>query len=311
MRRFVLTAPILACMLATSPAWAVEELSAEKLAVQARVHRLVHAMEFGFDSLWGWITKGNLVRVDPTNNEITEISIYGTHAPSAIAIGEGAVWVSDSKGKTIFKIDPNDYSVMKEIRVPTLATRGSISVGEGAVWVVTSEGLDRTLTRFNAGSGLMEAKISLPSGGFDLVVGYGSVWVTGYATNELYQIDPSSNTITSIVKLHEIPHSLAAGEGSVWVFSQGASSVQRIDAHTGAPVATIQTGLPPGSGSIATGGGYVWVSIQGVPVAQIDPKTNTLIRRFIGGHGIGGYIRYGAGSLWIAGGRISRFRAPE
>jgi hypothetical protein len=45
--------------------------------------------------------------------------------------------------------------------------------------------------------------------------------------------------------------------------------------------------------------------MQGAPVTHIDPKTNTMIRRFIGRHGIGGYIRYGAGSLWIAGGRIA------
>jgi DNA-binding beta-propeller fold protein YncE len=69
--------------------------------------------------------------------------------------------------------------------------------------------------------------------------------------------------------------------------------------------------LPPGSGSITTGGGYVWVSMQGAPVTQIDPKTNSLIRTFIGGHGMGGYIRFGAGSLWVAGGRISRLEPPN
>ncbi len=95
------------------------------------------------------------------------------------------------------------------------------------------------------------------------------------------------------------------------MFSQGDSSVQRIDAKTGELVATIKTGLPLGSGSITAGGGYVWVSMPGAPVAQIDPGTNTLIRRFIGGHGIGGYIRYGAGSLWIAGGRVSRLQPPN
>jgi virginiamycin B lyase len=192
-----------------------------------------------------------------------------------------------------------------------LSSEGSIGVGEGAVWVITAEEFDKTLTRFNAQTGVAEAKISLPAGGSGVVVGYGHVWVTGYARDELYRIDPRTNTITTITKLNATPRFLASGEGSIWVFSQGDSSVQRIDARTGKLIVTIATGLPPGSGNIATGGGYVWVSMRGTPLSQIDPKTNKLVRTYTGGHGIGGQIRYGAGSLWISGGRISRLRPPN
>ncbi len=79
--------------------------------------------------------------------------------------------------------------------MPMLSTEGSIGVGEGAVWVITAEEFDKTLTRFNARSGIAEAKISLPSSGSSVVVDYGSVWVTGYAGNELYRINPRTNTI--------------------------------------------------------------------------------------------------------------------
>jgi CO/xanthine dehydrogenase Mo-binding subunit len=48
MRRSYLNAPILACLLMASPAWAFDELSVEKLTVEARVHRLASAIEFGF-----------------------------------------------------------------------------------------------------------------------------------------------------------------------------------------------------------------------------------------------------------------------
>ncbi len=312
MRRSYLNAPILACLLMASPAWAFEELSVETLTVEARVHRLASAIEFGFGSLWMMtVCNVSLVRVEAINNEITEVRIFGIDTPLSMAIGEAAVWVSDAKNRAIFKIDPNDYSVMKEIPVPMLSTEGSIGVGEGAVWVTTADEFDNTLTRFNARSGVAEAKISLPSSGSSVVVGDGSVWVTGYARNELYRIDPKTNTIMSITELNQTPRYLAVGEGSIWVFNQGDSSVQRIDAKTGKLIAAIKTGLPLGSGNITGGGGYVWVSMQGVPVTQIDPKTNMVIRRFIGGHGIGGHIRYGAGSLWIAGGRISRLRTPN
>ncbi len=312
MRRSLLNAPILACLLMAGPAWAFEELSVERLTVQARIHRLASVMEFGFGSLWTMtVCNVSLVRVEPVNNEITEVRIYGIDTPLSMAIGEAALWVSDAKKRAVFKIDPNDYSVMKEIPVPMLSTEGSIGVGEGAVWVATADEFDSTLTRLNARSGVAEAKISLPSSGSSVVVAGGSVWVTGYARNELYRIDPKTNTIMSITELRQTPRYLAVGEGSIWVLNQGDSSVQRIDAKTAKLIATIETGLPLGSGNITVGGGYVWVSTQGVPVTQIDPKTNRVIGRFIGGHGIGGHIRYGAGSLWIAGGRISRLRTPN
>jgi len=312
MTRFSFGTAFLACMLVTCSAGAADDFTAEKLAVQARVHRLAHAMEFGFDSLWLTTHCGaTLVRVEPTTNQITDIRIHRISTPQAMAIDETAVWILDAKRKSIFSIDPTDYSVLKEIQVPMLSSEGSIGVGEGAVWVTTAEEFDRTLTRFNAHTGVAEAKISLPSGSSSVVVDYGSVWVTGYARDELYRIDPRTNTVISITKLHSTPRSLASGEGSIWVFNQGDSSVQRIDARTGKMIATIATGLPPGYGDIATGGGYVWVSMRGAPLSQVDPKTNKLVRTYTGGHGIGGHIRYGAGSLWIAGGRISRLRPPD
>lgn len=312
MTRFGFGIAFLPCMLVTCSAGAGENFKAENLVVQARVHRLVHAMEFGFDSLWLTTHCGaTLVRIEPTTNQITDIRIHPMSAPQAMAMDETAVWILDARKKSIFSVDPTDYSVLKEIQVPMLSSGGGIGVGEGAVWVITAEEFDKTLTRFNAHTGVAEARISLPSGSSSLIVDYGSVWVTGYASHELYRIDPRTNTVTSITKLHSTPGSLASGEGSIWVFNQGDSSVQRINARTGKLIATIATGLPPGSGNIATGGGFVWVSMRGAPLSQVDPKTNKLVRTYTGGHGIGGHIRYGAGSLWIAGGRISRLRPPD
>jgi hypothetical protein len=116
---------ILACLLLTSPALAAEEFPVEKLVVQKHVQRLVHAMEFGFGSLWMLqVCDSALGRIDAKNNKITEVRIDGLLFPQTIAVGEAAVWVSDRKRKTIFKIDPNTYSVIKIIRVPALSAEG-------------------------------------------------------------------------------------------------------------------------------------------------------------------------------------------
>jgi len=269
-------------------------------------------MEFGFGSLWIiQVCDSALGRVEANNNAITEVRIEGLTTPQMIAVGEAAVWISDHRRKAIFKIDPNTYSLIKMIRVPGLSPEGIMAVGEGSLWVLIAGPVVDALARVNVQSGRVEATIPLPSEISSVVVANGSVWATGYARNELYRIEPLTNTVTSITKLHDIPRALIPGEGSIWVLNEGDSSVQRIDATNGQLVATIRTGLRPGAGSIAIGGSYVWVSTPGSSITQIDPKTNTLVRSFIGGPGMGGPLRYGAGSLWIAGGRISRLQAPD
>jgi streptogramin lyase len=264
--------------------------SMDSLTVQAEIHRGGDFMAFGFDSLWMMSGLG-LARVDASNNSVMDNqldSALGVYR--GVAVGEGAVWVPDCGGKLVYKVDPHANTVVKRISAECYGSEGSIGVGEGAAWVVTEVG-DRTLTRFNAESGAVEAKISLPSSSAGVTVDYGSVWVTGDEKSELYQINPKTNTITSTIPLHRSPRFLASGEGSVWVLTQGDGTVQRVDGQTGKLTATIETGAAGSGGDITTGGGYVWMSMPGMPVAQIDPKTNTLIRKFTGGFGFGDAIR--------------------
>ena len=150
----------------------------------------------------------------------------------------------------------------------------------------------------------------MPALSAGVVVDFGSVWVTGYRSGELYRIDPKTNAVVSTIKLHSSPRFIATSEGSIWVLDQGDGSVQRIDGKTGELLATIETGLPGNGGDIVCGGGYVWVSMPGTPVAQIDPKANTLVRKFKG-HSFGDAIRYGAGSLWVSGATIHRIEATK
>jgi streptogramin lyase len=287
------------------------ESSFSSLSVQAEIPRSGHLMGFGFNSLWMESSGDHLVRVDATNNGVTDIHIKGaTGAYRSVGIGEGAVWVADCGSKVVYKVDPNANKVVKEISTEFYGCEDvMIAVGEGSLWMITEIG-DTTLTRFNAESGAVEANISLPSGSAGIVVDYGSVWVTGYQKSELYRIDPKTNTVRSTISLHRSPRFLASGEGSVWVLTQADGTVQRIDGQTGKLTATIETGVANILGDIATGGGYVWLSLPGVPVAQIDPKTNALIRKFKDGSRIG-YVCFGAGSLWLSGASIRRIQPPS
>jgi len=294
--------------------FAQEELPADKLVVQAKILRKgKDSLGFGFDSLWMMSGK-RLVRVNAADNSVIDIDLRGGGRYRAMAIGEGAVWVPAASKHMLLKVDPIANKLVREIPAQMLSSEGSIGAGEGGVWVITATGSgDTNLTRFNPASGAVDAIIRLPSNSAGVVVDYGAVWVTGTNKGELYRIDPATNTITSTVELHEWPRFIASGEGSIWVFNQSDGTVQRIDGKTAKLQATIETGLPGKRSDIACGGGYVWVSAPGTPVAQIDPRTNTLVREFKGGL-MGeepNAIRYGAGSLWVSGRAIYRIRPPD
>lgn len=308
MSRLNLYTLIFVVILMPKPAEAEDPGDLKDIIVQAEIPKGGDFMGFGFDSLW-MMSIGSLIRVNPGDNSFIEIGIeesYGRYR--GIGIGEGAVWIPDVGTDIVYKVDPNRNEVVGQIPAQMLGSEGSIGVGEGAIWVVSE--VEGTLIRFDAASGVEQAAIALPSTGAGVIVDYGSVWVTSDRANELYQIDPKTNTIVSVLPLHRSPRFIASGENSIWVLNQGDGSVQRIDGETGKLTATIEAGLSGSGGDITTGGGYVWVTSPQVPLAQIDPKTNSLVDKF-GAYGMGDAIRYGGGSLWISGPSIFRIKPPS
>ena len=292
------------------------ENSVDDLVVQAEIPKNGQFMGYGFDALW-MMSGPHLIRVNSKDNSTIEIDLgkeyFGLNR--GIATGEGAVWVPDVGGDTIYKVDPATNAAVKKVPAKMASGEGTIGVGEGGVWVVTEEKGDRTLVRFDPTSGAEEATISLPSSAVAVIVAYGSIWVTGDTKSELYRIDPKTNSIVSTIPMSSQPRFLAAGEDSIWVFNQGDGIVQRVDPSTNQVTAEIDTGRPGGGGNIVVGGGYVWLSmLHGTPVVQIEAKTNKLLRNFRGygsDAGWGDAIQFGADSVWVSGSSIHRIEVPK
>jgi len=47
------------------------------------------------------------------------------------------------------------------------------------------------------------------------------------------------------------------------------------------------------------------LSVDGLPVTRIDPRTNTVTHQFVGGSGADA-IRWGVGSVWVADHKIGQ-----
>jgi streptogramin lyase len=283
--------------------------SVDRLAVEATIPKGGDPIAFGFNSVWA-MAGPTLMRVDVSDGRLVEVPISGaSDAIRAIAVGDNAVWIPDTGSDYVYKFDPVTNTVVLSVYAEMASTRGSIAVGEGSLWVVT--GIDHTLTRYDDTTGEVQAEIALPGSGAGVLVEGGSVWVTGDVRGELYRVDPKDNAVASVTPLGAAPRYLAAGEGSIWVFNEGDGTVQQIDPLVAQVIATIRIGGPSCTGDITSGGGYVWVTARGIPVARIDPRTNHVDRYTGYNIDMGEGIRFGAGSIWKAGSSIHRLRPPE
>jgi streptogramin lyase len=307
---------LLALALVTTTVGAEE--TTREARVEATILKFGNVMGVGFDSLWMMSPGTNkFVRINLVDNSTTEIPISGAIGPfnhSGMAVGEGAIWLSDVGRAMIYKIDPWTNQVVKELPADLLGGGGriavgenAIAVGEGAVWAITS---NNEMRRYSAESGTVEATVSLPSGSSGVIVAFGSVWVAGTGNDELYQVNPTTNRIIASIDVHRRPSALAAGTGSVWVYDEGDGFVQRIDGNSGELIASIDTDAI-GKGSITVGGGFVWVSTHSVPIVQIDPLTNSVRGKFKVEIDEYSTLRFGGGSLWLSGATVRRIKPPE
>jgi virginiamycin B lyase len=288
---------------------AARERSVDELTVIAEIARSGDFMAYGFDALW-MMAGSTIVRVDGTTNAVGDIPVPDTTGRvRGLAIGEGAVWIPDAVWEQIFKFDPVENKIALVIPASFSGTEGSIGIGAGSVWVTTR---GNKLSRFDAATGALQAVIPLPDGAGApaAIFGVGFVFVTAFARDELYKIDPRTNTLVQTIALRSSPRFLTAGEGSIWILNQGDGTVQRVDPMSGKVLASIETGHPGRGGDITAGGGYIWVTLSDVPLVQIDPKTN-VVAALYKGIGWGDAIRFGGGSLWISGHSIRRLTPPH
>ena len=296
---------------------AAAEETARQLHVEAEFPQRGDYMCVGFGSLW-MMSNQKLMRIALADNAVAEIPIEGAiGAFHRTAVGEGAVWVSDSHNRAIYKIDPEANLIVMTIPTDFPVNNeapGEIGVGEGAVWAITGSGLDQVLRRYSAQTGAEQATLPLPSpSARGVVVDFGSIWVAGSRdAAALYRIDPATNQIIATIDLNSRPVTLTSGEGSVWV-RQVDGTVQRIDGSSGQLLATFATDASGNYGDIVAGGGFVWISSRSA-LTQINSRTNSQRSRFRAPPGVSmGYaIAYGGGSLWL--GRsvaVFRFKPPE
>ena len=127
-----------------------------------------------------WVANGSdndtddsasVFRYDPVSGDVATLAVEGQL--SAIAVGAGAVWVTDSSRSRLLRIRPRPLSVVRSIPVG----RGpmAVAVGAGAVW--TANALDGSVSRVDPATGEV-ATIRIGHRPQGVAVAGGLVWVS-------------------------------------------------------------------------------------------------------------------------------------
>jgi YVTN family beta-propeller protein len=219
------------------------------------------------------------------DNSVTEVdaetkAIVGTNSAhtrvGGMAAGAGGVWIGDSLGEKLVRLDPDFPDAARSIRLgrtrgPDFTDVNPVAVGQGAVWVPAA---NVEIARVDPTSHRVADKIPIGNSPTAIATGAGGVWVGDSIDNSVTRIDPAgANAVAGPTPVGQGPSAIAVGEGAVWVANTQDDTVSRIDPRSLAVTQTIAVGARP-TGIVAAGGA-VWVSNSlGGTVSRIDPEAN-------------------------------------
>ncbi len=125
------------------------------------------------------------------------------------------------------------------------------------------------------------------------------VWVTATWADQVWKIDPTTNSVVTAVGVGDGPIGIAFDGSHMWVANRDADSVSRIDVTTNAVSAPIPVGADPDG--IAFDGSHVWVANTGAganSLTKIDVSTSTPVTVPLGFSPAG--LAFDGSRLWVA-----------
>jgi streptogramin lyase len=144
--------------------------------------------------------------------EVVPISLDPGSDPSAIAVGDGAVWVAMPAARAVVEIDPATDAARDPI--PLTEEPRAIAIGEGAVWVTLPQA-DGVL-RMDPGSDARETIGDVGGSPQGVSTAAGRVWVAN-AAGSLTWLDATTGEVLGHAALAGTPWDVAATERGVWV----------------------------------------------------------------------------------------------
>jgi len=142
----------------------------------------------GAGGLWvSSATTGSIRRID-LSEAVGETAIAVGRGPSGITVGGGIVWVANSRGDAVTRVDPATRALLGE-PVPVGDRPGGIDAGTDAVWVANAA--DGTVSRIDiADAETVGGAIDVGLSPGAVVVGEEAVWVANNGDGTVTRIEP-------------------------------------------------------------------------------------------------------------------------
>jgi YVTN family beta-propeller protein len=168
----------------------------------------------GEGAVWFSSSIGTVTKINPAQNKLAGTGIAGV-SPSAVAVGNGYVWVANAGGNSVSQMNPRTLGEVKQITVGRRPR--ALAAGAGAVWVVNEA--DDSVFRIDAGTGSVTP---IPVGNAPTAIAFGSgtVWVANSGDGTVSRIDPEANEVVKTIGIGNRPSGVAVGNGAVWVTVQ-------------------------------------------------------------------------------------------
>ena len=154
------------------------------LAPQAAPLRLA----VGAGGLWvSSASSGNVRRIDLGSLQVDPAIPVG-RGPAGVTVAGGLVWVANSRGDTVSKVDPSIHAVVGS-PIEVGGRPGGIDAGTDTVWVASAS--EDAVTRIDLESGEREgAPIEVGSEPGAVAVGGEAVWVADNGDGAVTRIEP-------------------------------------------------------------------------------------------------------------------------
>lgn len=153
--------------------------------------------------------------VDPPDSPLADVTRVRRlpFITTALAIGEGSLWVRDTRRDVVWRADPETLELQREIQTGTEPT--AITVGAGAVWVANAG--DGSVSRIDPQANAATRSISVGDAPVALAVGAGAVWVANSGDGTVSRIDPATAKVVATIRTGHQPRGVAVAGGKVWV----------------------------------------------------------------------------------------------
>ena len=172
-------------------------------------------------------TRGDAVWVAPSSGLLTRLSSPGADVlrqvdpnagPTAIDVGAGAVWVTDTDANSVTRVDPTGLLTP----IPVGHGPSGVAVGAGGVWVADT--LDDAVVRIDQNTRAVTATIPVGRAPKGIAVGADSVWVANSGDGTVTRIDPTTTKPEQTIRVGGSPQAIVVAANRVWVSVQSSTS---------------------------------------------------------------------------------------